>query len=119
MLDLRPIPGPCEPLIVQSARAALDAASWHPDAAEIGAALDVLSHAILRLTEIAPRMADAAARTAIECERHGMLGTLTDSVIDLRSALEDWAERWENQPDYLRAADAADFAIDAMKEDRL
>lgn len=119
MLDLRPLPRPCEPPSIQKARAALDAASMHPDTAEIGKVLDVLSHTLLRLSELSPRIADAAVREAVSCDRFGLFGALDDAVIDIRSALEDWAERWENQPDYLRAADAADFAIDAMKEDRL
>jgi hypothetical protein len=93
MLDLRPIPEPCEPDCIRKARVALREAWDHPDAAEIRAALDTLSHAILRLNEIAPSICDASVRESIEGTPYGTLSNLSDAVSDMTYALDCWRER--------------------------
>lgn len=116
MLTFLPTPRE-EPRSITTARAALANAAAHPDATEIGQALDVLAEAIARLSDLSRGICDANARRAISCDRFGLLGTLDDAAIDLRSALEDWAERPENSPRARRAADYADYVNDSMRED--
>ncbi len=115
MLTFRPIREP-EAKFITRARAAIYAVPHHPDAEEIGQVIDVLSEAIGKLTQIGARIQHAEAREAVECERHGMLGMLSDAAGALAYAVECWAEEPENDPAYLRAANRADFMIRAGKE---
>jgi hypothetical protein len=116
MPEPRITPPSCEPDCIQKARAALDVAASHPDAAEIGQALDALSLCIRTLAPLENRICDAAAREAIAGDVYGMLGTLKDSVADLAWALECWTERPENSAAALRAADYADWCHDNRED---
>ena len=93
MLALRPIPEACEPREVRRVRAALREAPNHPDASEIDRVCDILSHAILRLREIVPQIADASVASAISDQPHGTLSNLEDSLSDIAYAVDCWREQ--------------------------
>lgn len=118
-IHFRPLPAACEPECIRKARLSLDLAWNHPDAAEIGKALDVLSHALLRIGELSETIADAAVREAISQAPYGMLCTISDSVADVAYALDNWRDDPWNEPGWLAQCDAADARIDAEKEARL
>lgn len=118
MLTFRPLPPAAEPTVIQDARRVLELAADHPDAVEIGTALDVLSHATLRIADLAETMTDAAAREALLDSNYGVIGTLRDAVSDLRHALECWLDNPDNAPGARREADYADYLIDTWKEAR-
>ncbi len=110
MLTFRPI-SEAEPRCIAKARATLADAPRHPDADEIAQALDVLSHALMRLGQIGARMCHAEAREAVEASDGGAFGALEDAVSDLAYAVECWASDPCNDAAAMRAADRADFLL--------
>ena len=92
MLHFRPLPAQAEPEPIRKARATLERAFDHPDALRMRNALDALSHAMIRLSEIVPECQDAPIREALGDSLYGARSVLADCIGDAAFALECWMD---------------------------